>query len=169
MLPSAKERSSLTSCLKQLIGKDASYCYTYDWECKELSGYSKVEYAEVLIGISEAGFVKRCEKYAKKPLVLRGKKKFYARLESYGHSKSGRVLFGVNPVAAALDRLLFDYVYVFFEEEAEARKNIKRKIDHAIKNERYREALALMDCNQELFREENRAKRLRCEKKLKEL
>jgi hypothetical protein len=41
-------------------------------------------------------------------------------MESYGHSKKNKILIGVNPMAAAFDKLLFDYVYLFLEKESEA-------------------------------------------------
>ena len=100
-----------------------SFAYSYLWEGKCVAALEKDDYVEHVNELKQVGCILRKEVYAKETLVI-NKKEYVVRLKSYGSQIKNKAFLGINPLAYAFDKLLFDYVYAFLEEKKQARTNM---------------------------------------------
>lgn len=110
----------------------------------------------MMFRLSTQGVVRRSDLYLKRRVFSAGpqKKEYILRLESFGDSKKTRMQAGVNPLAYCFDKIMLDYVYLFFEEKnAAAKTRVMEKVVSQMAKERYFMALTNLEAYEELFGE----------------
>ncbi|KAM3127112.1 hypothetical protein pb186bvf_020790 [Paramecium bursaria] len=138
-----------------------SFVYSWAWEAKCVNALEKDDWLEQISElkvkfdsfIKAAGFVKRCEVYARKPFQI-GKRLFNVRLVSYGSSNRKKMHIGPNQLAHAFDKLLFDYVFAFLETPKQTAKKIQLLIERAEMRENYLQLEQLKQSQKELLGQE---------------
>ncbi|CAD8208507.1 unnamed protein product [Paramecium octaurelia] len=116
--------------LKYLHKELPAFCYSWAWEARCVCAFEKGEFIEAIKELKQIGCQKRCEVYAKKPILI-GKRLFNVRLISYGASSPKKMFFGPNHLAHAFDKLMFDYVYIFLETPQKTAKKLQLLIQKA--------------------------------------
>jgi len=86
------------------------------------------DYATELININEVGIAERCEVYSNHLFKIY-ERVYTVRMKSFGSVNQGRILLGINQLAYAFDKLLFDYVYIFLEEKNNAFSNMNKLVN----------------------------------------
>ena len=77
-------------------------------------------------------------------------------MESYGHFKRKKLVLGVNYLAYAFEKLLFDYVFLFLEKDEEkVKKELADKIKKSMQKKKYIDTLRYIESLEKLFKEFN--------------
>ncbi|KRX05604.1 hypothetical protein PPERSA_12782 [Pseudocohnilembus persalinus] len=131
------------------FGLVEAFCFTWDWEENKVVYLSVPDYAQQLQQIYEYKFVRRREIFSNQTLEIENET-YYIRLESFGHSKKSKIILGPNKLAAAFDKLMYDYVYIFLETKEKANKHFYECIKDLCHQQIYVQALNVFESAKKL-------------------